>query len=267
MAGITLVEGQINPGAKMSKLEVSTQDFCDFINFCHLKGEVENKELLIKCRKDSLSALAVHSPTQAKDVCVNARLLGDFSDMGEVGIDDLTLLKNFLNSLNIENSKQISLKKNENKLVCETKKHKFSCVLRAPAYIVNNVGEEKFLVHFKKVESNSFKLSASTLSEIIGQIKALQSEFIVFTGTDKKLNIFLGRINNELEINLDLEKDVEKFQIKVFANKFVDIISCLTGQDLNFYMKNDSPVVIELKSEKCLYQYLISPLVKVTKNG
>ncbi len=246
----------------MLKLEIATQDFCDFINFCHLKGVLENKELLMKCSTDSISARALSSPSQAKDVCVNAKLLGNFADIGELGIDDLTLLKNFLNSLNAET---ITLRKTENKLICETKKHKFSTVLRGPSFIVNNVEEEKFLTHFKRVEDNFFVLKSEDLEEVGRQVRALGSEFIIFTSLGNKLNIHLGRINNELEISLDLEKNVEKFTVKLFANKFADIISCIGQHDLTFYMRDNCPSVIEFKNEKSSYQYLISPLVKDKK--
>jgi len=138
----------------MSKVKFSRSSFHKFLVLASLQKNAENRELLAKFTANELTTLA-HSP--GKYVSFKGTLKGDFGDWGDVGIDDLIFLRNFVGS---GTSDDIFLKKTENKLISDSNNVKFTAVLRNPKYITNLFPSTVYDDFKKTVGRNEFTLKS-----------------------------------------------------------------------------------------------------------
>ena len=67
-----------------------------FLSSIILKGDVESKEAIFNISKDDIKVV---TKTINNVIALRAILKGDYEDIGEIGIGDLTLLRNFITSL------------------------------------------------------------------------------------------------------------------------------------------------------------------------
>jgi len=240
----------------MSKIEFSRSSFHKFLVLATLQKNAENKELLAKFTDQEVTTLA-HSP--GKYVSFKGTLKGKFGDWGDIGIDDLIFLRNFIGSTT---SDSIFLKKTENKLISDANDVKFTAVLRNPKYITN-VFPQKVYDDFKKtIERNEFKLKSESIKKIIANAGTIKDyQFISLSGSKNKFNITFDNLGNELNLSFDVDKDLEDFSIKV-NNLFIDVISLISDYDLTIATTNDARCVsVGLKTNELEFEYFIG-LVK-----
>jgi|WetSurSiteA1Bulk_404760.scaffolds.fasta_scaffold02426_12 hypothetical protein len=233
---------------------IESSELSSFISLCNLKSDIEIKELLLSILPTQISARAVSSNGIC---CVNGQLTGTFSDIGQIGIDDLSLLKNFSNSIN----ETLKIHKKENKLVLEANKMKFASVLRSPQYITNKVEDEKFNDLLKQAKGNEFQLKSVDIKKITTAVSTINPSFLSFVGKENSLIVKLENQNNELELTFDLEANVQPFEIKT-AKVFADLLSVIGMFDITFSMKSGCPVYINIQSKNMNFEYLFAPLNK-----
>jgi hypothetical protein len=238
-----------------SKLNINKSVFSKFLTLCSCKGELENKELLLNITTKSLTAKAVSSN---KVLCLKGTVNGEFQDWGELGIDNLTLLKNFLTS-NL--SDILKIKKTENKMMIEDTKLKYTCTLRNPKYIVNNVTDDKLLPLFDKAKGNFFTLKSEDIKKLINYTNTIAPTTLIFSGTKKILTLTINNGDNELEVVFDLDKEVVDFTIKT-ARIFVDLLTTISDFDITFSMQNNCPIYLKIDNKEVNFEYLFAPLNK-----
>jgi len=236
--------------ATKQKIDINYEEFAKFLSLCSLKGELENKELLTEFEQESITARAV---SLNKICCLRGTLTGVFADYGEVGLDDLSLLKSFMSTVK-ENMK---LRKTDNKLMLEANKTRFSSVLRSPQYIVNKVEDAKFNPLIEKAKGNEFTLKSEDIRKIIAAVGSISSNDLIFTGEGKSLTLKLANQNTELEVDFDLATEVQPFTVKL-AKVFVDLLSVIGEFDIIFSMKNDTPVYLTIKNKNMNFEYIFA---------
>lgn len=239
----------------MSKITINKTEFLDFLNYCNLKGEIENKELLLNVSETSLTADAVSSN---KVVCLRASLKGTFEKWGDLGIDDLALLKNFVNSLSTET---ITLKKTENKLISEASKTKLSSVLRNPNYIINLPDKARVEAIFSNSEGNEFTLKPEDIKKIISSYQAVPSNQVLFSGQGKTFTVKIDNQSNELVIDFDLATEIKPFSLKLPKLVF-DVLNVISNNDVILSIKDNQPALLAVKNKNLEIKYIIAPLAK-----
>lgn len=232
-------------------IEISKDFLLNFLVLANLKGDVENKELLINVSKKTLLCEA---SSLSKYVVLKGLLSGDFEDWGEIGIDDLPLLKNFISSLP---SEKISLTKKDNKLITKSGTIKLSSVLRNSDYILNKVPSGVFDKLKDKTIGNEFVLNKEDIHIIVGYYSTIKSNDLVLRGEDSKIILTLENQSNELVVDFEIKEKVEKFEIKL-SKIFVDLISATEG-DLIVSAKDKNPVYVKTEKENCIFEYIVSP--------
>jgi len=234
-------------------MKVRKQKLTNLFNLIAMKGAIENKEALLSVSKTEIITRVV---SENNIVACRAVLKGEFDDWGEVGIDDLILLKNFINSLNVE---EVDMEKLENKINIKSDKIKFSCVLRNPKYIVNTFPEDKYTTWKEKSTGNEFVVSQKTVKEIIQHFNTISPNELTLNGSEKTIKLKLENNQNELVVDISIDQEVKPFKVKL-APLFIDFLSTVEG-DLTVSVKDEgSPVYAKVKHEDCEVEYIIAPL-------
>ena len=106
-----------------------------FVDLIRLRGDIETFEAIFNISK---SGIAVSAKTENNYVGIKAILKGEFEDIGEIGISDLSLFKNLLSTFESEN---LTLTKNKNRLEITSKDEKIDVKanLTNPEFIKFNV--------------------------------------------------------------------------------------------------------------------------------
>lgn len=240
----------------MSKIEFSRSSFHKFLVLATLQKNAETKELLAKFTSNDLITFA-HSP--GKYVSFKGILKGRFDDWGDVGIDDLVFLRNFVGSTT---SDSIFLKKTENKLISDANNVKFTAILRNPKYITNVFPTNIYDDFKKEVKRNEFQLKSEDAKKIVANAGTIKDyQFVSLSVFKNKFNIAFDNLGNELDLSFDTGKDLEDFSIKV-NNLFMDVLSLVDDYDLTIATTKDARcVTIGLKTDDIEFEYFIG-LVK-----
>jgi len=238
----------------MSKFQVDKALFHKFVGLVTLRGELENKEMLLNVSTNNMVTYVVSA---SKILCVKGTLKGTFEDWGEVGIDNLTMFKNVVASTNIAS---LDVSKTENKIMLAGTKVKYSGVLRNPKYIVNTVAADKMQSLVDTADGNNFTLKSADIKEIIGYVSALSPTFLLFTCKNNKLTVNLVNQDNSIEVDFTLA-NVEDFQVKL-SKAFVDLLQALSEFDVELSMKSDQPALLRIKDKDLEFEYLYAPLKK-----
>lgn len=235
-------------------MKVSRLLLSDFLGLMKLKGELQNYEILLDVRKDSISAL-----TKSKDdsTIVFGRLNGQFEDLGNIAISDLV---HFKRTVDTHSDTTLDLSINKNKLIFKDAQLKSSTLLSETDYIKNTISADKYA-----------KLKANANGDVINftteQVKSIVKYFglnssakrdenlIKFTIKDQKLNIkFEGASENTLEAEFDL---AVKATNRTF-NMGIVFIEVLSAVNNGLTMQiGENLVSIEVKDENLEFNFIV----------
>jgi len=232
-------------------LEINKAKMVRFIELIQLKGDIENKEALWKIDGSIISKTI--SPNNV--VAVSGELKGSFAKM-ELGIDNLSILKNFLSPF----SETIKVDKKENKISITSKADpiKISCILRKPEYITNMVTDDKFASVKTKAIGNEFELTKEQIQLLSNYYNSIHSDNICLNGTGKSISVSLKSEQNELDADFTLKQDLkEDFSVKL-DKLLIDLLNII-GDNVIVSMKNNSPIYIKYSKDDFDFEYLVAP--------
>lgn len=256
----------------MSKVKINKDKFLKFLNLCALKGELENKDILLNFEDKLVTAIA----NKNRIVVFLGTLKEEFENLSEVGIQNLDLLKSFINSLtdNVYNTKEISIKKLENKLVFESGKTKYSSVLLPAKYFKdkttypnsNYVEKDKVMQLIEKCNGNEFILKSIDVKKLISAFNSISSSSFILTGKDNFVMLKLENQSNELEITFDITEKVQPFTTKL-TKQIIDILNVISDFDIKFSIKSDNPISLKVVNDDIDFTYVIAPMSKNNVEG
>jgi len=239
-------------------MKILASDISKFINLVNLSGDIEIKECIARGNKTELSVKAV---TTSKVVIVNAKMNGDFSELGDIGIDSLPMFRKITSTLNGE----VSLTATANKLkISSGKKVKAELALRNPQYVLNEVGEDKLNALQTANTGNTFTLKKEVMAEFAKYYNVFGKELII-SGDGNEVSFEVKNGDNSLNMTFDIAETVSKFEFKL-ASFVMKIFNELSAYDITISAKpGASAIVVEAQSNdamKVQIQYIIAPLVK-----
>ena len=229
---------------------VNRVDLLKFLELLNVTGEVEVKEAVIIGDSKSLKVLA---STLSKVLILNGEWYGDFSDIGTIGIDDISLFKKIVSTMK---NKEILIVKKDNKLVIsESDRITASLILRNTEYILTNISEEIFTRVSNKALGNEFELAVDSIKEILSYY-TLASANLELNCKDSVLSTKFAKSENEIQLNFKLSNTVEDFSVKL-NNTFIDCLS-LANDKVMLSTKNSAPIFVKIESDICKFNYVIN---------
>lgn len=240
----------------MSKIELKDSLLHKFLTMCNIKGDMEIKELLLTFKPTEITTRAF-SPNKA--LSYNATLRGKFEDWGEIGISDLPTLKNFINSLA---NKTFSLKKAENKLICESTNTKLSSTTCNTKYISNYPEVPKYEALVKRAIGNEFVLKSDIIKQIVSNFSTITASSLILSGSGKLITVKVVNEKNELTMDFVIQEEVKEFNVKI-AKMFIELLEGLTEYDIKFSINNGEPILyLKVDSKEINFEYIIGTLSK-----
>lgn len=237
-------------------MKVNAEKFGRFLELINLGGDLLINECILRGDKDKLSVLAVHPGTKA--VFVNGEFKGDFSSLGVVGVDDLTILRKMVNSM----SGDIDIATKTNKLVLtKSKKLSVELVMRASQYILNEIDRAKWDVTYTKSHNNSFVITPANMSEFFKHY-GIFGKHLLISGEGNTVEFNITHGDNKLDLSIEIVETVKKFDIKL--NGFVmKIFELVKDMDSTFSITDDkTPMIVNTKTDDYEFNYLVAPMVK-----
>lgn len=227
----------------------------EFVNLLNLSGDVEIRECLINGTKDGLS---VYAASPSKTVIVSGFIKGDWSELGDIGIDSVILLKKLLSTC----TGDIELTKTSNKLkVTAGKKMKAELVLRNPTYIVNGVPKDKFDILYTKATGNKFTLTQDIVKELSKFYNILGKDLYI-SGEGKEIAFYMEADENTVDVQFDVAETLAKFEVRIaplLMKIFPGIKSDKSSMSIN---DNASVIAVETETDDYKFVYLVAPMVK-----
>lgn len=241
----------------MSKVSVNKNSFLSFLKLLALKGQIENKEVLLNVSKDTIHGSLVSSD---RSLAASAFVFGEFEDIGSVGIDNLQQLIQIVNSMGNE----FDISFSSNKLIVSNKKSKLTNVLRSAEYIVNKLDTDRYNKILTSTENGiKFIMNKEMIKDIVTKFKLIDSEELSISSNGKEIKVKSKNTNDETELETiyDIETK-DKFSIKL--NKLVidlfDTIDC----DLTVTLAKENPACISFihRDENIQFGYIVALLVQ-----
>lgn len=236
-------------------MEVSKKELVRYLELVILKGEVENKGALVKISDDKIFTRLVSSNSI---VASEITLAGKFEDLGDLGFDDLVLLKNFLNSS--ISSDKINLVLNNNKIVIKENKTKLASTLINPKYVVNTLAEDVYNNLRDKAIGNAFVIPKAELTRIQQAFSATSSSMFKISGKDKLINFTFENLQNEISLDFEVAKEVKEFS--TLLPSLFSIILAIPSSDVTMSVNTGCPVFFQVKEGNFTANYLIAPKSK-----
>ena len=226
-----------------------------FIDSLKLKGQLETNESIFNITKDSINVLTT---TRIPVLAIKGHLkIENGEDIGEIGVGDIGLFRNFLSAIP---SELVHVNKKKNKLVL-TNPEQSVCIslgLINTEYIKNRITAEKFESTYKSASGNEFVLNTEALKAIIAYCSTIKADTIILNGEGKKLSLSLESNDNSMIAEFTIEKEVKPFVVK-FNTAYLSAV--LSGQE-HVVVSLKENVISYFKSENDQYkiEYLLAPI-------
>lgn len=242
----------------MSKLELNTKTLLKFLNLCSINSsdkEVGVTELLAEITPDKIQALGKNTSTS---IAYQGNMLGTFPELGQIGIDNLTILKNFINGLTADTC---TMKKTENKLTTEIGNVKFSAALRNPKFITSCPDKEKYEKRRNDSLGNEFKIKSEDTKKILSYFKTIGANTFTFSGKDNSVEVHMSNQENEVTITLAVDKPVTEFKSVRVGKLLYDVLLNLVEYDLTVSIKDSNAIYLKIADKEINFEYIVAPLV------
>lgn len=232
---------------------MKVNNFYKFIELVALDGKIKNNDAIFNIQPDSIKT-AVNS--EGNEVVTRATLKGKFTDMGEIGIGDLEVLKKLLKNF----PEELDFKRRTNKIYFTCPSLKASCVLINPDY----VKQERIAIGFDKAVnavidgSIAYSLESDILKNIVSYYKTIHSESIIFKSTEDKISIEVGSNRHEIISDISLPDKINEFALK-FGKALVELFDNIKSESVKVYMKDSSPAYFIIETKNTKVEYLVYP--------
>lgn len=238
-------------------MKINKDDFSQFLKLCNLKGEIENKEILLVFEKNKIS---VKAASGGKVVITNGNLNGTFEDWGSIGLYNLSLIKNFVDS---SSEKELTVEKKDNKITFKSKTRKLTTSITKPEYILNQVPKNIFENLRTKASENCLKIEPSVLKEIISNFGIINSSSVILSLKDKKLNTRFETESNSLDLDFEIGEKAEDFENVEISKFFVDLLGVINDyENIILSIKEESPIYLKAEKNNCEFEYIVAPKIK-----
>lgn len=233
-------------------MKVNKDTFSKFVELINLASEIEIKECILRGDANSLKVLAV---TPSRVLMLRGEIAGDFSELGVVGVDDVSLLKKVVGKCKAD----VEIVKTQNTLEITSGKLEVSLVLRNPEYILTDIDESKYKSFQDKASGNEFSLCADDVSEFANYYGIFGKEVAV-NGKGNLVTFKLNSGSNKLNLKLPVTESIEEFGVKI-GSLFMTVLAIIKN-DVKMSMK-DKAQVIEITTTigDITFSYIVAPLV------
>lgn len=235
-------------------MNINAELFTEFFSLINMSGEEEIKECIAKGTETELS---VYATSPNKTIIVKGVIKGNYSELGEMGVDSVALLRKITSSC----SGDLSVTKTTSKLkIASGKKVKADLALRNPQYVLNAVAPDKFDVLETKASGNIFTITKDMLTEL-SKFYGLIGKELNISGEGNVITFAMETDENSVEVNFDIAETVKKFDVRMSAllMKVLPLIKTTATASIN-----DKATVISIKINNAGYEftYLVAPMVK-----
>ena len=236
-------------------MNINKSAFVQFLNSIILKGDIESKEAVLKVSKNDIKVI---TKTNNNVLALRAVLKGNFEDIGEIGIGDLGLLRNFITSFD---SEELQLTKTKNKLVLksETEKVEIQSNIVNPEYIKIKVPEDKFDGLVKQSLGYELVLTLDTIKKIIGYSSTIKAQDIILTGKGKNLTLQLDELDSKIVASFELTEEAKEFKIKFQASYLINLLSQVK-QETIISPHTNKGMYVKVENEAYIIEYMIAPI-------
>lgn len=243
----------------MSKFTVSKATLNEYLRLNELSGTVQSKELPLVIKSTGMSTYLLSPNQKERTMLIKSTLAGTFEDIGEIGIDLLPPVRNFLSSASTP--EVLTAVKTANKLTFEFKKSaKWSTHLRDPKYITNKPDDKvDFDGTAAKFEGavclNLTKDDVKTLAE---NTKSIDTKTVMVHVKDTEVRFSYDGSKQDCIIPQESPvKATAPFDIK-FGVVFLSMLQDLQGYDITMYLDPTlKAAYITLKTKEFNFQYIL----------
>ena len=237
-------------------MQIKVSSFSKFLELINLSGEVEIKTCIFRGDKDKLSITAVD---EAKKVVVaHGEYDGDFSSIGVIGIEDLTLLRRMMSAF----AGDVEMTKTTNKLkLSNGKKLNVELILRNAQYVLNEVDKAKYDVLHTKAIGNAFTIDDASVKEFENYYKIFGKEVFI-SGANNEISFGVDNGNNSLNLSIAVKEAVKKFEIKL-AGFLMIVLGAVKNNPFTMSINGGTtPILLSTKTDEFKVDYIVAPLVK-----
>ena len=243
-------------------MKTNKTELLDFLNLLVVKGQIENKEMIISGKDKEMESLLV---TPLKEFIVKGVLKVEDNFLGELGIGNVNLLKSMLNNIDGE---EITIHRNENKIVISSKDGSLvqQFCLKSNEYIKNTLKEEDFEKALSKGGGNEISISKSEIEKILKLSKSMNSSVFFFRGDGKKIDLFFETNENNILYSF-VKPHCESFYVKI-SKKLLDLFEAINSvlkepkSEIVISMRTDKPIILKIKNNNYEITYLLAQLTK-----
>lgn len=236
-------------------MKVKRNALTSFIDSIRLKGDIESKEGIFNIETKGIHIL---TKTSNNVLALKGVLKGEFEDIGKIGIGDLGLFKNFINSFD---SSELEITKNKNKLVLKAPEEKLEVQanLVNPEYIKINVPEDKFNTHLEGSKGNEFILTQDIIKKIIAHSNTIKASDVILVGEGNLLTLQLSELDNKIVSSFELKENVKSFKLKFQASYLIGLLSVF-NQDVIVSAITNKFLYVNVDNELYNIEYLLAPI-------
>jgi hypothetical protein len=237
-------------------MKVSKVSLLKFIDLLRIKGDLECKTILVKTSEGKIEVpIAV---PESNVIIIRGSLTGtDIKDIGELGIDDLKLLRGFISTFN-SNNILMDKKTNKLELSSDTEKLKISAILRDPKYIMSLREGKTFDMVKEGISDNIFTLDREQIKQIINYSNSMSSKVVYLEGKDNTITLKLNLSDNKLSTSFDIQETISPFKVKV-SEYLIHLLSTI-GDNVTMSAKEDCPVYVSTEGDDYVFEYILATL-------
>jgi hypothetical protein len=243
--------------SKMSKNKIIKSELSKFLGLLTLKGEIVNNESICDFTKDTCKVLVRLG--EGGGGALRGVLKSKFEEWGKIGISNLPLLSNFVNSFSSDTI-ELEVDKNKLKLSSPKEKLKISYILSNADLIKNKPDETNFdnILAKKGIE---FILTKEQVKGIINYFSIIDAENMIVKSSGKVLTFKLkGKgTENDLEYSIDLEKEIGDIEVK-FTQMLIEVLNTISNDVV--IALTDNFAYLKTESKEYKVEYIVCVLAK-----
>ena len=157
----------------MSKFTVDKNTFGQLLKLCELPNKIKEQELSLTVTPTGISG-SVHFN---RSLFINAAITGKYEDWGEVGVNNIPLLVQFI--LAGSTGEKITMSKTANQLHCEFDGTEFISTLRDAKYVTNKPDQKKMQEFIEStVGGPTLKLSSVDIKRVLDYGRVINAQSV-----------------------------------------------------------------------------------------
>jgi hypothetical protein len=243
-------------------MKTSKTALLNFLNLLMVRGEIENKDMIIQGTSKQMESLLV-SPL--KEFCIKGTLDVEDNFSEAIGIGNINLLKSMLNNFDEE---EIAIHKNENKLIMTSKNKRLTqqFCLKDCQFIKNSLNLKDFEKVLSLGEGNEIILYKPEIEKLLKLNKSMNSSVFYLKGNKENIDFFFDTNENNILYSF-VKKHNQDFYVKI-SKKLLDLFEVINlslkepKDGITCSMKTDSPIVIKIKNKNYEITYILAQLMK-----